>query len=98
VQYIINKWKYEGTVKNTAGRGRKRILTPADERVIVRKLQRNPKTSIPKLATEVAGTIGRPVSADTVRRVAHRSGLRGRVARKKPLISKVNMKKTTGVR
>lgn len=93
VQKIVNKWKNEGTLKNLAGRGRKRILTSADERIIVRTLRKNPKTSIPKLTSDVAGTIGRPLSADTVRRVAHRNNLRGRVARKKPFISKVNMKK-----
>lgn len=93
VQKIVNKWKHEGTIKNLPGRGRKRILSPADERVIVRTLRKNPKTSIPKLTSEVAGSIGRPVSADTVRRVAHRNNLRGRVARKKPFISKLNIKK-----
>lgn len=93
VQKIVNKWKYEGTVKNRTGRGRKRILTPTDERVIVRRLRNFPKTSIPKLANEVSGDIGRPVSADTIRRVAHRNNLRGRVARKKPFLSKANIKK-----
>lgn len=90
---IIKKWKYEGTVKNLAGRGRKRILTPGDERQIVRTLRKNPRTSIPKLAVEVADNIKRPVSADTIRRAAHRHNLHGRVARKKPLLSKANIKK-----
>lgn len=93
VQKIINKWKYEGTLKNRGGRGRKRILSAADERAFVRNLQRNPKTSLPKLAKEVADTIGKPVSTSTLRRVAHKNNLRGRVARKKPFISKVNMQK-----
>lgn len=93
VQHIIDNWKYEGTLKDKPGRGRKRILSESDERLIVRKVRNNPKVSVPKLTAEVSKDINRSVSTETVRRVLRKSNLHGRVARRKPFISAVNQKK-----
>lgn len=93
IQSIINKQKTHGTVENLPGRGRKKILSVQTQRYIVRKIKENPKASIPKLTEEVTKIIGKPLSADTVRRTLKSEGYNGRVARKKPYISNVNKKK-----
>lgn len=93
VQKIINKWRYEGKLQNNPGRGRKRILSAGDERLITRKVKNNPKICVPNLVSEVSEMINRPVSTETVRRVLRRNNLHGRVARRKPFISAVNKKK-----
>ncbi|GFS83757.1 HTH_Tnp_Tc3_2 domain-containing protein [Trichonephila clavipes] len=50
----------------------------------------DPKISAPKIAASTSNTLGRSVSAETVRRVLRKAGYNGRVARKKPLIGKRN--------
>ncbi|GFY14656.1 retrovirus-related Pol polyprotein from transposon opus [Trichonephila clavipes] len=47
----------------------------------------DPKISAPKIAASTSNTLGRSVSAETVRRVLRKAGYNGRVARKKPLIA-----------
>lgn len=85
VQHIIDNWKYEGTLKNKAGWGRKWFLSGSDVRLVVRKVRNNPKISAPKLRVEVSQEINRTVSTEAVRRVLRKSNLYGRVAGKKPL-------------
>ena len=58
IQKIVDKFKYEGTVHNKAGRGRKSILTERDERNIVLQVRRNPRQSIPRLTRRIASQIG----------------------------------------
>ncbi|GFW21521.1 hypothetical protein TNCV_1533441 [Trichonephila clavipes] len=43
-----------------------------------------PKISAPKIAASTSNTLGRSVSAETVRRVLRKAGYNGRVARKSP--------------
>ncbi|XP_055857994.1 uncharacterized protein LOC129920593 [Episyrphus balteatus] len=86
VQKIIDKYRFEGTIHNKAERGRKK--TQQDERVILRKIKEDSKTSVPQLTSEMATRIQKPVSTETVRRVLRKNDVNGRVARKKPLISK----------
>lgn len=93
VQWIINKYRYEGLVQDKAGRGRKKLCSEYDERFILRKIKIDPKISVPKLTKEVSQRINKPVSTETVRRILRKSGYNGRIARKKPFISKVNRQK-----
>ncbi|GFX46834.1 transposable element Tc1 transposase [Trichonephila clavipes] len=74
--------------------------TTIEERKLVNKLSNeaksytssevDPKISAPKIAASTSNTLGRSVSAETVRRVLRKAGYNGRVARKKPLIGKRN--------
>ncbi|GFW94806.1 transposable element Tcb2 transposase [Trichonephila clavipes] len=74
-----------------------RKKTTIEERKLVIKLSNeaksytsseeiDPKISAPKIAASTSNTLGRSVSAETVRRVLRKAGYNGRVARKKPLI------------
>lgn len=93
VQYIINKFKNEGNLANKAGRGRKCILTPKTKNYIIKQIKCNPKRSVPKLTAEVSNIIDQKVSVESVRRVLRKEGYNGRIARKKPFVSKVNRMK-----
>ncbi|GFV05104.1 transposable element Tc1 transposase [Trichonephila clavipes] len=55
-------------------------------------LRTGPRQAVdaPKIAASTSNTLGRSVSAETVRRVLRKAGYNGRVARKKPLIGKRN--------
>ncbi|KAF2892064.1 hypothetical protein ILUMI_14109 [Ignelater luminosus] len=65
-----------------------KIFNASDERYIVRKIKANPKLSAPKLDTEVQYELAKSCSAKTVRRLLCAHNFNGRVARKKPFLSK----------
>lgn len=90
VQYIINKWKSSGCLDNSSRSGRPKILSPRDERRILKEVSENPFISAQNLANDIAITSGKNVCPETVRKVIRKGGYKGRVARKKPFISEVN--------
>ncbi|GFV45492.1 transposable element Tc1 transposase [Trichonephila clavipes] len=60
------------------------------ERRVIHQVKIDPKISAFKIAASTSNTLGRSVSAETVRRVLRKTSYNGRVARKKPLIGKRN--------
>lgn len=93
VQKVIEKFKKEGSTKTRARSGRPSIFTPAEKRIIVRKVQENPKKSAPKVQMEIENQIGKSCNPETVRHVLRSAGYHGRNVRKKPFVSAVNRKK-----
>jgi len=91
VQHIVERFVHENRLENKGRKAPNKIFNESDERYIVRKVKANPKLSAPKLAAEVCGDLGKSCHPDTVRRVLHNHQLHGRVARKKPFISKKNI-------
>ncbi|GFU94752.1 transposable element Tcb1 transposase [Trichonephila clavipes] len=57
------------------------------ERRVIHQVKIDPKISALKIAASTSNTLGRSVSAETVRRVLRKAGYNGRVARKNPLIA-----------
>ncbi|GFX97823.1 HTH_Tnp_Tc3_2 domain-containing protein [Trichonephila clavipes] len=90
IQKILQKFKKTGMLANNEGRGRKKIMNSITERRVIHQVKIDPKISAPKIAASTSDTLGRSVSAETVRRVLRKAGYNGRVARKKPLIGKRN--------
>jgi transposase len=93
IQKIVDKYKYEGTVRNLSGRGGKKVLTPQNERMIVNKIRNDPKLSVPKMHSEVESVAGKSISQETNRNVLRWYDYHGRMARKKPFTSVVNRQK-----
>ena len=85
VQTIVCKNKHHGTTQPSYCSGRRRIRSPRDERTLVRKVQINPRTTAKDLVRMLEET-GTKVSISTVKRVLYRHILKGRSARKKPLL------------
>ena len=85
VQTIVCKYKHYGTTQPSYRSGRRRVLSPRDERTLVRKVQINPRTTAKDLVKMLEET-GTKISISTVKRVLYRYNLKGRSARKKPLL------------
>ena len=90
VHYIIAKYKNTKCIANIIGRGRKRKTSIHLDRVIQRKIKVDRRKSASCVKAEVEAELGIAISEQTVRRRMHEVGLNGRVARKKPYVSKVN--------
>ncbi|GFV85012.1 HTH_Tnp_Tc3_2 domain-containing protein [Trichonephila clavipes] len=84
IQKILHKFKKTGMLANNEGRGRKKIMNSITERRVIHQVKIDPKISAPKIAASTSNTLGRSVSAETVRRVLRKSGYNGRIARKSP--------------
>ncbi|GFW07772.1 transposable element Tc1 transposase [Trichonephila clavipes] len=89
IQKILQIFKKTGILANNEGRARKKIMNSITKRRVIHQVKIDPKIS-PKIAASTSNTLGRSVSAETVRRVLRKAGYNGRVARKKPLIGKRN--------
>ena len=85
VQTIVRKYKHHGTTQPSYRSVRRRVLSPRDERTLVRKVQINPRTAAKNLVKMLEET-GTKVLISTVKRVLYRHNLKGSSARKKPLL------------
>jgi len=85
VQTIVRKYKHHGTTQASYRSGRRRVLSPRDERSLVRKVQINPRTTAKDLVKMLEETSTK-WSISTGKRVLYRHTLKGRSARKKPLL------------
>lgn len=93
VQYVIEHYANSGTLKSNPRTGRPKKLNETTKRFIVLKVKENPRISAPKIGDEVRNNLKIDVCDETIRNVLRESKYNGRVARKKPFISKVNRKK-----
>lgn len=93
VHNILQKFKKTGTVRNLAGRGRKRKTTQRTDHQIKQLAIKNRKISAAKIAAEVKMATETEICPQTVRNRLNQTGLHGCVPRKKPLISKRNKTK-----
>ena len=90
VHYIITKYKKTKCIGNIIGRGRKRKTSMHLDRVIQRKVKVDRRKSASSVKIDIESELGITISEQTVRRRLHEIGLKGRVARKKPYVNKVN--------
>lgn len=93
VQKTIERYNQEGNNKTKRRSGRPSTFTPSEKRIIVRKVQKDPKISAPKIQMEIENEVGKVCSTETIRKVLHTAGYHGRQIRKKPFVSPINRKK-----
>lgn len=93
VQSIVQKYKKTKCIVNLFGRGRKRKTTPAVDRIIQRKIKTDRRKSASAVKSEIEKELGISLHANTIRNRLHEIGFYGRVARKKPLVNKINRAK-----
>ena len=96
VQTIVCKYKHHGTTQPSYRSGRRRVLSPRDDCTLVQKVQINPRTTAKDLM-EMLDETGTKVSISTIKQVLYRHNLKGRSARKKPLLLNRHKKSTTTV-
>lgn len=92
IQYILEKFSNDGSVKTSPGRGRRKLTTPKEDRIIQRIVKKDRRTSAEKVSLVIKEQNDILISPSTVRNRLSDIGLHGRMARKKPLISKMNQK------
>ncbi|KAG2463444.1 TC1A transposase, partial [Polypterus senegalus] len=90
VTSIICKWKKFETTRNLPRAGRPSKLSDRGRRALVREVTKNPMVTLSELQRSSVER-GEPSRRTTISAAIHQSGLYGRVARRKPLLSKRHM-------
>lgn len=90
VASIIRKWKKFGTTRTLPRAGRPSKLSDRGRRALVREVTNNPMVTLSELQRSSVER-GEPSRRTTISAAIHQSGLYGRVARRKPLLSKRHM-------
>lgn len=88
---IIKKWKVKGIVSSLPRSGRPRKITTRGARKIVRQVSIDSKSNLKDVQNDLKNA-GSDVHLSTIRRALNRAGLHGRIARRKPLLSKAHQK------
>ena len=91
VASIILKWKKFGTTRTLPRAGRPAKLSNRGRRALVREVTKNPMVTLAELQRSCV-EMGETSRRTTITATLHRSGLYGRVARRKPLLSERHMK------
>lgn len=87
VSSLIKKYKSTGVLVDNPKSGRRPILSATDERNVVRKIKKDPRTTKKAIMADLE-SIGKPVSRSTLKRVLNRNGFYARRPRKTPLHKK----------
>uniref|UniRef100_A0AAZ3R014 Transposase Tc1-like domain-containing protein n=1 Tax=Oncorhynchus tshawytscha TaxID=74940 RepID=A0AAZ3R014_ONCTS len=87
VASIILKWKKFGTTKTLPRASRPVKRSNRGRRALVREVTKNPMVTLTELQSSSV-EMGKPSRRKTTSAALHQSGLYGRVARRKPLLSK----------
>ncbi len=87
VASIILKWKTFGTTRTLPRAGRPAKLSYRGRRAVVREVKKNPKITVAELQRCIR-EMGESCRKSAITAALHQSGLYGRVARRKPLLSR----------
>ncbi len=90
VASIIRKWKKFGTTRTLPRAGHQAKLSDRGRRALVREVTKNPMVTLTELQ-RFSVERGETSRRTTISAALHQSGLYGRVARRKPLLSKRHM-------
>jgi len=93
VSKTIKRYFNRGVFSRKPGSGRKKRLSLVDLKYLEAEIEKNPKLGSRKLKIKLAEDYKRNVSDRTIRRGLCSINLNGRVACKKPLLSKANIDK-----
>ena len=91
VQAIILKWKEYQTTTNLRRPGRPSKLSAHTMRRLIRDAAKRPMITLDELQRSTA-EVGDSVHRTTISRILHKSGLYGRVARRKPFLKDIHKK------
>lgn len=92
VRNAIKQYEQSGTTKNKIKKGRNRITTRKVDRIIVRMSKNDPFLTSSQIKKKLYENYNINVSSKTIRRRLNEAGLRGCIAKKKPLVSQKNIK------
>lgn len=87
VQNIVTGYSNKGKTTADKRPGRPSSVSERMKRAVVHEVRKNPKQALHAIARGVKR------SASTVRRILHAKGYQGRIARRKPLLSTINIQR-----
>lgn len=90
IQLAITNFKKSGSFIDKQRSGRPRKTTAQDDRQIVRLSKCNRRLTTPEIRLQLLRFYGIQVSTTTIKRRLHDANMNGRLARRKPLISRKN--------
>jgi len=90
VTYTLKRHQETGQNESRKREGRPRITTTKEDRYIKIISKRNRRKTAPEIRAEVCQIFHKDLSVTTVKRRLINSGLNGRIAKRKPLIRKIN--------
>lgn len=93
VQKVVQKFKNTGSVEDRSKLGCTRKLTAWESRIAVMMCKKGRFRPATLLQDKLATTYGLQVSVSTVKRTLRDAGVHGRIARRKPFLSRGNQKK-----
>ncbi len=93
VRYTLKRFELTGSHENCHRSGRKPLLSKNDTNYLALCSVRNRRKTVRQLTTEFNAGRDKPVSRRTVLRALAKAGLNGRIAARKPLLRKANIKK-----
>jgi len=93
VYNIINRAEKENRLELYSSEGRPPKLSRRDCSKILKTIENKPQTSLRELADDIKTDSKKTVCHETVRKVLNRHKYSSHVARKKPLLSAVNIEK-----
>lgn len=91
VRAIIHKWRRHGTVVTLPRSGRPTKIIPRAQRRLTAEVTKNPRTTSKQLQDTLA-SVNVHVHDSTIRKTLGKNGIHGRVPRRKPLLTKKNIK------
>ena len=80
MQYIVNKFKYTGFIKNKARKLKRKILSAREKGLYLIKYEKKSRLSAPKLGGIVENTTRKTICNQTIRRVLHKYDFHSRKA------------------
>lgn len=93
VFYVIKTYKDEGRIAPATRSGRPMSTSERLNKRIITISRSDPTISVPKIRSKLMAEGHQPPSNETIRRRLHAAQLHGRVSRKLPYVSKVNLAK-----
>ena len=93
VQAIVEKHRQHQTVTTLEGRGRKRKTTPRQDSQLTKEVKKDRFLSATSVAAQSPKLAGVNVSRMTVARRLQEIGLNARVARKKPFLKPIHIRR-----
>lgn len=90
---IINRAEKEGRLELKTSNGRPKKLSEREERTIIKKINETPKKTLRRLVTEMENECEVKVCSETIRKTLLKNNYLSKVARKKPLLSRINVEK-----
>ncbi|KAG0429426.1 Transposable element Tcb1 transposase [Dictyocoela muelleri] len=92
VSRVLKKYKKYGVIENLKGCGRRKVINSSDLKILKNSNNKNPKSSLRKMSSDLLKLTGKQVSHMTIKNVLNDNGVFAYSPIKKPLLSKKNIK------